>query len=397
MRIPESTLSEIRNRLDIAEVIGETVTLQRRGGNYVGLCPFHQEKSPSFNVTPDKGVFYCFGCQKGGTIFDFIMEIEKVPWRDAVELLARKAGIEIPREDEQRDGINRESFLELYRRVAGSFHWLLMEGQQGEAARTYLESRGLRRETLEAFQVGYAPPERDWLFKFLAQKSYSADFLGKVGLFIDNSRGREGALFAGRVMFPISNARGEIIAFGGRAMGDAQPKYLNSPETAFFRKGENLFGLDKAVQPIRKEGCFILVEGYMDVIAMHQAGVANCVAPLGTALTEAQVRLLKRYAGKALLLFDSDAAGQNATERAIELLESQDLLVQVAVVTGGKDPADLVQRGDLDALQACCESRRRAFPIPLERRLPGTTAPVRRAVSGYVISSFRSLRRPPRR
>jgi DNA primase len=246
-----------------------------------------------------------------------------------------------------------------------------MEGQQGEAARTYLESRGLRRETLEAFQVGYAPPERDWLFKFLAQKSYSADFLGKVGLFIDNSRGREGALFAGRVMFPISNARGEIIAFGGRAMGDAQPKYLNSPETAFFRKGENLFGLDKAVQPIRKEGCFILVEGYMDVIAMHQAGVANCVAPLGTALTEAQVRLLKRYAGKALLLFDSDAAGQNATERAIELLESQDLLVQVAVVTGGKDPADLVQRGDLDALHGLLRKPQESFPYSLGKALAG--------------------------
>jgi len=371
MRIPDSTLSEIRDRLDIAEVIGETVTLQRRGGRYWGLCPFHQEKSPSFTVTPDKGVFYCFGCQKGGTIFDFIMEMEKVPWRDAVELLAKKAGIEIPKEDEQRDGINRESFLELYRRVAGSFHWLLMEGQQGEAARAYLESRGLTRETMEAFQIGFAPTDREWLFKFLEQKSYSTDFLGKVGLFIDNARGRGGSLFAGRIMFPISNARGEIIAFGGRAMGDAQPKYLNSPETAFFRKGENLFGLDKAAQPVRKEGFFILVEGYMDVIAMHQAGITNCVAPLGTALTEAQVRLLKRYAGKALLLFDSDAAGQKATERAIELLERQDLLVQVAVVVGGKDPADLVQRRDLDALRGLLEKPQDSFLYSLGKALAG--------------------------
>ena len=371
MRIPESTLSEIRDRLDIAEVIGETVALQRRGGRFWGLCPFHQEKSPSFTVTPDKGVFYCFGCHKGGTIFDFIMEIEKVPWRDAVELLAKKAGIEIPKEDEQRDGINRESFLELYRRVAGSFHWVLMERQQGEAARTYLESRGLRRETMEAFQIGYAPPDREWLFKFLVQKSYSADFLAKVGLFIDSARGRGGALFAGRIMFPIPNARGEVIAFGGRAMGDAQPKYLNSPETAFFRKGENLYGLDKAAQPTRKEGFFILVEGYMDVIAMHQAGITNCVAPLGTALTEAQVRVLKRYAGKALLLFDSDAAGQNATDRAIQLLEAQDLLVQVAVVSGGKDPADLVQRGELDALRSLLEKPQDSFPYSLGKTLAG--------------------------
>jgi DNA primase len=371
MRIPESTLSEIRDRLDIAEVIGETVTLQRRGGRYWGLCPFHQEKSPSFTVTPDKGVFYCFGCQKGGTIFDFVMEVEKVPWRDAVELLAKKAGIEIPREDEQRDGINRESFLELYRRVAGSFHWLLMEGQQGEAARSYLESRGLRRETMEAFQIGYAPIDREWLFKFLVQKSYSADFLGKVGLFIDSERGRGGAFFSGRITFPIANARGEIIAFGGRAMGDAQPKYLNSPETAFFRKGENIFGLDKAAQPIRKEGFFVLVEGYMDVIAMHQAGIANAVAPLGTALTEAQVRLLKRYAGKALLLFDSDVAGQKATERAIELMETQDLIVQVAVVSGGKDPADLVQRGEQEALHGLLQKPQESFAYSLGKALAG--------------------------
>ena len=371
MRIPESTLSQIRDRLDIAEVIGETVTLKRRGGRYWGLCPFHHEKSPSFTVTPDKGVFYCFGCQKGGTIFDFVMETEKLPWRDAVELLAKKAGIEIPREDEQRDGISRESFLELYRRVAGSFHWVLMEGQQGEGARKYLEARGLRKETMEAFQVGFAPPDRDWLFKFLLQKSYSADFLGKIGLFIDSERGRGGSLFAARIMFPISNARGDIIAFGGRATGDAQPKYLNSPETAFFRKGENLFGLDKAVPAIRNQGCFILVEGYMDVIAMHQAGIANCVAPLGTALTEAQVRLLKRYADRAILAFDSDAAGQKATDRAIELLESQDLLVQVAVVSGGKDPAELVQRGQVDVLQGLLEKPQDSFPYSLGKALAG--------------------------
>jgi DNA primase len=314
-------------------------------------------------------VFYCFGCQKGGTLFDFVMETEKLPWRDAVELLAKKAGIEIPRDDEQRDGISRESFLDLYRRVAGSFHWVLMEGQQGEGARKYLESRGLRKETMEAFQVGFAPPDREWLFKFLVQKSYSADFLGKIGLFIDSERGRGGSLFAARIMFPISNARGDIIAFGGRAMGDAQPKYLNSPETAFFRKGENLFGLDKAGPAVRKEGFFVLVEGYMDVIAMHQAGISNCVAPLGTALTEAQVRVLKRYAGKGLILFDSDSAGQNATERAIELLEKQDLLVQVAVVSGGKDPADLVQKGELDALRGLLTRPQDSFQYSLGKAM----------------------------
>ena len=369
MRIPDSTISAIRDKLDIAEIIGETVTLQRRGGRYWGLCPFHQEKSPSFTVTPDKGVFYCFGCQKGGTIFDFVMEVEKVPWRDAVELLAKRAGIEIPHEDEQRDGIGRETFLELYRRVAGSFHWLLMESPQGDAARAYLESRGLTKETMAAFQVGYSPPDREWLFEFLTKKSYSPEFLGRTGLFLDNARGRGGSLFASRIMFPIANSRGEILAFGGRAMGDAQPKYLNSPETAFFRKGENLFGMDKAASAIRKEGWFVLVEGYMDAIAMHQAGIANCVAPLGTALTEQQVRLLKRFASKALLLFDSDAAGQKATDRAIELLEAQDLLVQVAVVQGGKDPADLVQSGQVEALRALLRNPQESFSYSLAKAL----------------------------
>ncbi|HTZ51849.1 MAG TPA: DNA primase [Spirochaetia bacterium] len=369
MRIPDHTLSEIRDKLDIAEVIGETVTLQRRGGRYWGLCPFHQEKSPSFTVTPDKGVFYCFGCHKGGTVFDFVMEVEKVPWRDAVEILAKKAGIELPRDDEQRDGIGRETFLELYRRVAGSFHWLLMESPQGEPARSYLASRGLSKDTIAAFQLGYAPPDRDWLFGFLSKKSYSPEFLGRTGLFLDNARGRGGSLFASRIMFPIANARGEILAFGGRAMGDAQPKYLNSPETAFFRKGENLFGLDKAASPIRRDGWFILVEGYMDAIAMHQAGIANCVAPLGTALTEQQVRLLKRFASKGVLLFDSDPAGQKATDRAIELLEAQDILVQVAVVEGGKDPADLVQRGQAEALRELLARPQESFPYSLAKAL----------------------------
>jgi DNA primase len=369
MRIPDSTISEILGRLDIAEVIGETVALHRSGKSLVGLCPFHQEKTPSFTVTPDKGVFYCFGCHKGGTIFNFVMEIEKVPWRDAVELLAKRAGIEIPREDDQRDGIGREAFLELYRRVAGSFHWLLMESPQGDAARAYLQSRRLTKETMEGFQVGYAPPDREWLFGFLTKKSYSPEFLGRTGLFLDNARGRGGSLFASRIMFPIANSRGEILAFGGRAMGDAQPKYLNSPETAFFRKRENLFGLDKAASPIRKAGWFVLVEGYMDVVAMHQAGIANCVAPLGTALTEQQVRQLKRFADKAVLVFDSDAAGQKATDRAIELLEAQDFFVQVAVVEGGKDPADLVQRGEGERLQALLGRPQDSFPYSLAKAL----------------------------
>lgn len=360
MRIPESTLSEIQNRLDIAEVIGEYVSLQRRGGRYWGLCPFHQEKSPSFTVTPEKGVYYCFGCHKGGGLFQFVMEVEKLEWRDAVELLAKKAGIEIPQGDAGGEGAKREALLELNKRVAGSFHWLLCEGQQAEAAREYLAGRGVSRETIDSFQLGYAPPEREWLHRFLLQKSYSEEFLAQTGLFTQG-RGGTGTFFVNRVMFPIANARGETLAFGGRVMGDAQPKYLNSPETAFFRKGENLFALDKASAAIRATGSFVLVEGYMDVLAMHQAGINNCVAPLGTALTEFQVRLLKRYAQKGTLVFDGDEAGQKATMRAIELLERQDLIAQVIELPDGQDPADFVQKGETAKLRELLEKPMESF------------------------------------
>ncbi len=369
MRIPESTLSEIRDRVDIAEVVGEHVALQRKGGRYWGLCPFHQEKSPSFTVTPDKGVFYCFGCHKGGTVFDFVMEVEKIDWRDAVEVLAKKAGIEIPHEEEDQGGVKRDTFFELYRRVAGSFHWLLL-APAGESALRYLRQRGVSAETMESFQLGYAPPDREWLFKFLTSKSYSPEFLARIGLFMDTARGK-GSLFADRIMFPISNARGEILAFGGRSLGDAQPKYLNSPETAYFRKGENLFGMDKAAAAIRAAGVAIVVEGYMDVMAMHQAGWANCVAPLGTALTERQVRLLRRYASRVLLLFDGDAAGQKASERAIEMLERQDLFVQVVELPGGQDPADFVQKGEVPQLRAIVEKPHDSFPWLLGKALEG--------------------------
>jgi DNA primase len=369
MRIPESTLSEIRGKIDIAEVIGEHVTLQRKGGRFWGLCPFHQEKSPSFTVTPDKGVYYCFGCHKGGTVFDFVMEVEKVPWRDAVEILAKKAGIEIPREDDELGGIKRETFLELYRRVAGSFQWILANDPQAEGARRYLADRGVTQETVGKFQLGWAPGDRDWLHRFLTQKSYSADFLARTGLFSDNAQKRTMALFANRVMFPIANPRGEVLAFGGRILGDSQPKYLNSPETAFFRKGENLYGMERAGSAIRAAGFFILVEGYMDVLAMHQAGFENCVAPLGTALTELQVRLLKRYAPRGVLLFDGDEAGRKATARAIEMLEGQDLVAQVVEITGGKDPADLVQKGDVAALRELLAHPRESFPWLVERAL----------------------------
>lgn len=369
MRIPESTISEIQSRLDLAEVIGEYVALQRKGGRYWGLCPFHQEKTPSFSVTPDKGVFYCFGCHKGGGLFQFVMDVEKVDFPDAVEILARRAGIEIHREEEERAGVKRDAYVELYRKVAGSLHWLLTESPQGRAACQYLASRRVSAETIEAFQLGFAPGDREWLHRFLREKNYSEEFLSKTGLFLEAAGGRRPALIAGRITFPICNPRGDVLAFGGRALGTAQPKYLNSPETAFFRKGENLFGVEKAAAAIRSTGRFVLVEGYVDVLAMHQAGITEAVAPLGTALTEQQVRLLKRFAQRGVVVFDGDEAGEKASLRAISLLERQDLVAQVVELPQGLDPADYVQQGREAELVPLLERPVESFPWLVRKAL----------------------------
>jgi len=374
MRIPESTISEIQSRLDMAEVIGEYVTLQRKGARYWGLCPFHHEKSPSFSVTPDKGVFYCFGCHKGGGLFQFVMDVEKVEFPDAVELLARRAGVEIHREEEERAGVKRDAYVELYGKVAGSLHWLLSESPHGRAARDYLASRRVSAELIDAFQLGFAPPDREWLHRFLLEKNYSEEFLAKTGLFMEGRGERRPALIAGRITFPICNSRGDVIAFGGRGLGTEQPKYLNSPETAYFRKGENLFGIEKAAAAIRAAGHFVLVEGYMDVLAMHQAGCPQSVAPLGTALTEGQVRLLKRFAPRGIVVFDGDEAGQKASLRAIGLLERQDLVAQVVELPQGMDPADFVQQGRGGELAALVGRPMECFPWLVRTALAGHDA-----------------------
>lgn len=347
----DSVVSLIKSRLDLAAVIGEYVPLQKKGGRYWGLCPFHQEKTPSFSVTPDRGIFHCFGCQKGGDLFTFVMEIEKVPFAEALRICAQKAGVDLPDRGEPSDAPRREAYVELYRRVAGSFHHLLMKTPRGEGPRRYLEGRGLDGRIMEEFLLGYAPAQRGWLWEFLLQKKYSGEFLAKSGLFLESSRGGSRSLFAHRIVFPIANSRGEVIAFGGRALEEGVPKYLNTPETEYFRKGENLFGLDKAVKPIRTEGFFIVVEGYMDLLALHQAGIHHVVAPLGTSLTDMQVKLLKRYAPRAVLLFDSDAAGRKAAVRALELCERNGVEASVAAVQRDKDPADLMAKGQADAIR----------------------------------------------
>jgi len=348
MRVPEGVLSEISDKINIAEVVGQYVTLRSQGNRLVGLCPFHAEKTPSFTVTPDKGLFYCFGCHKGGNVFTFVMEIEKVPFVDAVTLLAERAGVRIDLQGTSEADLRQNALRELYDRVAGSFTYILNETSMGEAARSYLSRRGITDATRDAFRLGYAPADRGWLYGFLRKHSYSEEFLRSSGMF--SSRYPQIALYWNRLMFPISNQTGSIVAFGGRTLSEGGPKYINSPETDIFRKGENLFGIDKALPEIRREGVFLIVEGYMDVLAMHQAGIPNTIAPLGTAFTEAQARRLRRYVERGVLIFDGDSAGVAATLKSVIVCERVGLRSEVVELPGGSDPAEILQNEGPDAL-----------------------------------------------
>ncbi|UCF97742.1 MAG: DNA primase [Spirochaetaceae bacterium] len=390
MRIPDHILAQISDRLDMQAVVSEYVHLNKKGTRLWGLCPFHSEKTPSFTVDPDKSLFYCFGCHKGGSLFTFIMEIEKLSFLEAVKLLAEKAGVQL--ELEEGEGKQREAYLELYRRVSGTFQHLLMNHPEGARARSYLESRGLEQETWSVFNLGYAPAQPAWLHNFLREKKFSDEFLRQSGLFT----ARQGtALFRGRIIFPIHNHRKEIVAFGARTLGSGvQPKYINSPETEVFRKRETLYGSPGVYQDVRRAETFVLVEGYMDVLALWQAGVRNCVAPLGTAVTAEQIRLLKRYTPRGKLLFDTDEAGQRAAERTILLCEQQDLATEVIRLQRGKDPAEILEKEGAEALKKKLESTITSFQFYLstaQAKYDSGTPDGKRAVIRHVGSYLTAL------
>jgi DNA primase len=343
MKIPETTIQEIAQRIDTLSLVSEYIQLKKKGTRYWGLCPFHSEKSPSFTVTPEKGMYYCFGCHKGGNIYSFIMEVEKLSFIEAVKFLAKKANVEIEFTSDDRSREKRESLIDLYNRLSGSFHHLLVNDSRGSQARAYLEKRCISRETIEAFSIGYVPGGRDWLLGLLKKKNYSDEFIASSGLFV-HKEGRLIPYFYDRLMFPIRKVGGDVIAFGGRTLREGPPKYINSPETLIFKKGDNLFGIDKAIDSIKKNRFFYIVEGYIDVLAMHQVGVTETVAPLGTALTENQARLLKRHAQVGTLVFDGDAAGIKAALKGIEILEKEGIEQEVIEPPDGDDPADILQK-----------------------------------------------------
>ncbi len=355
-RIPESVIGEILQKTDAVAVIGDKVRLAKKGGRWIGLCPFHGEKTPSFSVDADKGLFYCFGCHKGGSVVDFLMELDKLNYREALEELASRAGVVIPadRQEDPAEDRERKSLYELHERLAGTFHWFLTSHPSGERTKEILLSRGLSTSIIEDFRLGYAPADPRWLYGFLSSKGYSADFLSRTGLF----GGRTGTwpIFTDRMMFPIADNRGKVIAFGGRLLGGDGPKYLNSPETAIFKKHDTLFALDKALSAIKKESRVLICEGYMDALSFHAAGLGFAVAPLGTAFTPSQARQLKRWSDTVILCFDADEAGRKAAERSCAIAAAAGLDVKVARMQGGKDASEILEKVGGEALKKIPDS-----------------------------------------
>ncbi len=357
--ISKQSIDEVSDKTDIVSLIGERVQLEQRGRDWWGCCPFHSEKTASFSVSPEKKFYYCFGCHASGTAIDFLKNMDKVSFSEAIEILAKRAGVVLTYTQGGNDSWKEDpnvklkaEYRQLYTRVATSFHYMLMETPHGKFALDYIMERGLSRETLEKFKIGYSPDDRFWLRRFLEGKNYSREFLDNSGLF--NRSRPETAFFAGRLMFPIFDRNGEVVAMGGRFLKgsefEAKSKYKNSPETIHYKKGSILYAFNFAKEPIRRQKKAIICEGYMDCIAYHQCGIDYAVAPLGTALTLEQVTLLKPFVDEIILSFDSDNAGQNATRKAILMCRQQNIPVKVIRIEGGKDPAEIMVNFGADYL-----------------------------------------------
>jgi DNA primase len=348
-----STAERVKQQADIVRVVGEYVRLKKTGKDFSGLCPFHQEKTPSFTVSPIKQIFYCFGCGKGGDVFNFVMEMERCEFPDALRLVAEKCGISIPKPKpsspaERTQNSVRATLTEMHREAQTFFVKQLQGTAEGKLARAYLEDRGLDKETAERFGIGYAPSGGDVLLRQLKGK-YAGKLLPESGLVSRGEGGRLFDRFRRRITFPIANESGKIVAFGCRALGDDQPKYLNSPETPIYSKSNVLYHLDRAKEALRRSDFAVLVEGYMDAIAVARAGISNVVASCGTSLAEPQIKLLGRFTKRVIVNYDPDSAGQAATERSIAILLEQDFEVRVLALPGKADPDKFIREQGADA------------------------------------------------
>ena len=341
-----SFAEKVKQQADIVRVVGEYVRLKKTGKDFSGLCPFHQEKTPSFTVSPIKQIFYCFGCSKGGDVYNFVMDMEKCEFPEAVKMVAEKCGIAIPRQkqrssEERKENQQRSVLVEMHREAQTFFVKQLQGTAEGKLARAYLEDRGLDKATIERFGIGYAPSGGDALLRHLKPKCNDKLLVDSGLVSRDQSAGRLFDRFRRRITFPISNESGKIVAFGARALGDDMPKYLNSPETPIYSKSNVLYHMDRAKEALRRQDFAILVEGYMDAIAVARAGISNVVASCGTSLAQPQIKLLGRFTRRVIVNYDPDVAGQSATERSLALLLEQDFEVRVlALPPVGNKKAD---------------------------------------------------------
>lgn len=368
MYYEEDFVEEVRRRSDVIDVISSYVNLKRAGSNYTGLCPFHNEKTPSFSVSPGKQMYYCFGCGAGGNVFTFLMEYENLTFVEALEQLAGRAGMELPqtgssKEDRRRRDL-RDSILEI-NKMAANFYFSCLKSDRGKDAFQYLTDRGLTSETIVHFGLGCSDKSGGQLYRYLKQKGYEDAILKETGLFTYDERRGPYDKFWNRVMFPILDRNNRVIAFGGRVMGDAKPKYLNSPETLVFDKSRNLYGLN-FVKGRMSDG-ILICEGYMDVIALHQAGFSNAVASLGTAFTSQHCSILKRYTDLVYLCYDSDAAGVKAAMRAIPMLKETGIRVKVIDMRPYKDPDEFMKALSPEEFQKRIENAKNSFFYEVDR------------------------------
>ena len=378
-KIPSETIEQIAAANDIVEVIGAYFPLKRAGANFKALCPFHQEKTPSFHVSPQRQTFHCFGCGVGGSVFRFVMEYEHVDFPASVRKLAARVGIPVVEErgaaDQDRQHEARRTLLKLHAEAAEWFHENLLKKEFAQPARDYLKQRGVDRQVAKSWQLGFAPDAWDTFLKWALDRGYSRSQLLQSGLVKPRDENRPESevydRFRGRIMFPICNDVGEVIAFSGRLLqSDAEAaKYLNSPETPLFRKSNVLFGLHKTKRGLIEANCAIVCEGQLDLIALFEAGITNVVAPQGTAFTEGQARILKRFVDEVVLCFDADAAGQKAAERSLDALLQNDLIVRIVDMPPGQDPDSLIRRDGKDEFEKRVAAARDFFDHWIEREV----------------------------
>jgi DNA primase len=357
VRYPQTFIDDLRRQADIVRVIQDYVPLKKKGSNWMACCPFHKEKTPSFSVSPAKEIFYCFGCHKGGSVFNFVMEVESVPFPEAIKIVAEKSGVPLPRLlDDNRFEAKRQEADEVIELNKWALEWweqqLNLVGAETRVVRDYLEKREITDETRKTFRLGYSPDSWDALSSYLRQKGADQGQIDRSGLVVKKDDGRSYDRFRGRLMFPVMDVQGRPIAFGGRTLqADDDVKYINSPETAAYVKGRNLFGLNLTRDEIRRQGFAILVEGFLDLIIPYQFGIRNVVASLGTALTPDQAKLLSRFARKVVVNYDGDRAGVQAAKRAIEILLPEDLEVKVLVLPNKADPDEFIRQQGLSEYQ----------------------------------------------